>query len=114
MRKTTLRKKHGPEYYIQKRIIDFLRAREWLVKPTHGSQFQSGFPDLFATHAIYGMRWIEVKNLEKYEFTPAQLIWFPQFCAHGSGIWILVNDTEDEYQKLFKPFNWWQYLKVMK
>jgi len=106
------KKKHGPEYYIQKDIISFLRTREWLVKPTHGSMYQSGFPDLFATHKRYGARWIEVKNALSYSFTPAQLEWFPQFVAHGTGIWILVAATEAEYEKLFKDCNWWQYLKL--
>jgi len=105
------KKKHGPEYYIQKAIIEYLRIREWLVKPTHGSMFQSGFPDLYCTHRRYGPRWVEVKNLAKYEFTPAQLEWFPQIVANGSGIWILTAATDAEYDKLFKACNWWQFLK---
>ncbi len=103
--------KHGPEYYIQQDIIKYLRMREWLVKPTHGSMFQSGFPDLFATHTAYGPRWIEVKNPLSYRFTPAQLEWFPQFGAHGSGVWVLTAATDEEYAKLFRKHNWFLYLK---
>ena len=112
MKPFTPKKKHGPEYFIQKDIISYLRTREWLVKPTHGSMFQSGFPDLFATHKRYGMRWVEVKNLKNYRFTPAQLEWFPQIVAHGTGIWILTAATDAEYDKLFKDCNWWQFLKL--
>jgi len=111
MKNMTPKKKHGPEWYIQQDIIKFLRVREWLVKPTHGSVFQSGFPDLYATHSIYKQRWIEVKNPAAYRFQPTQLDWFPQFVAHGSGVWVLVAATDAEYAKLFKPCNWWQYIK---
>lgn len=76
--------------------------------------YQSGFPDLYATHYKYGARWVEVKNPEKYCFTPAQLEWFPQFVSHGSGIWIMTAATDVEYEKLFKPCNWYLYLGVMK
>jgi len=111
MQKFVPRDKHGPEWHIQKRIIKLLRGREWYVKETHGSAYQSGFPDLFACHSKFGQRWIEVKNLKKYSFTAAQLECFPKFNAHGSGIWILVDATEDEYKKLMKPPNWYWYLK---
>jgi len=104
--------KHGPEWYIQQDIIKFLRAREWFVKPTHGNAHQSGFPDLFASHRRFGQRWIEVKNAASYQFTPAQLEYFPRFCNNGSGIWIMVAATEAEYLKVLKgKYNWWQYLK---
>ena len=111
MNSLTPKRKHGPEWYIQQDIIAYLRMREWLVKPTHGNKFQSGFPDLFATNAKYGPRWIEVKNADSYKFQPSQLEWFPQFCAHGSGVWVLVAATEAEYKKLLQPYNWWQYIK---
>lgn len=101
----------GPEAKIQQAIINMLRIREWFVKPTHGNMYQSGFPDLYACHVRYGARWIEVKNKEAYEFTPAQVETFPQICAHGVGIWILTAAVEDEYLKLFRPFNWYVFLK---
>jgi hypothetical protein len=76
--------------------------------------FQSGFPDLFCCHKSYGIRWVEVKNPEKYSFTAAQLTDFPMFNAHGVGIWVLVAATEEEYKKLFRPQNWYQYTSVMR
>jgi len=102
---------NGPEAKIQKRIIQRLRYEEWFVKETHGNMYQSGFPDLFATHSLYGHRWIEVKNPERTSnlFTNAQLENFPKLCAHGSGVWVLTDDSDSEYQKLFKRFNWYVY-----
>lgn len=111
LKKFRMTKKDGPEARIQERVIAFLRMREWFVRATHGSEFQSGFPDLFASHRRYGQRWIEIKVKDAYSFTPAQRTEFPMFCSNGAGIWILVDATEEEYQKLFKPFNWWHYLK---
>ena len=101
--------RQGPEAKIQEAIIKELRFREWLVKETHGNMFQSGFPDLFCSHRKYGSRWVEVKNLPKYSFTPAQHQWFPMFKAHGCGIWILVDSTPEEINKLFLPPNWEYY-----
>ena len=110
----TFSPKKGPEALIQEKIIEFLRIRQWYVKHTHGNMYQSGFPDLFASHPRYGMRWIEVKNPEQYAFTPAQLENFPLMCAHGAHIWILVAPTEEEYAKLFKPYNWFFYLQALR
>ncbi len=101
--------KRGPEAIIQEQIIKELRFREWMVKVTHGNMYQSGFPDLFCSNRKYGTRWIEVKNLEKHVFTPAQEEWFPIFKAHGCGIWILTSASPNELAKLFKPPNWEEY-----
>lgn len=109
---TAKRHKGGPERKIQDAIIDMLRIHEWYIMETHGNMYQSGFPDLYVTHSSYRQRWIEVKNPDKYEFTPAQLTHFPKLSAHGTGIWILTAATEEEYKKLFKPPNWHTYLSV--
>lgn len=112
MRPVKLKKKHGPEWFIQRDVIKMLRFRGWFVKPTHGNAFQSGFPDLFCTHSTYGIRWIEVKlpDMKGSKFTPAQLEEFPKFVANGAGIWVLTAATEGEYAKLFKSPNWYTYL----
>jgi len=107
-----IKAKTGPERKIQDAIIDFLLIRGWYVLQTHGSMYQSGFPDLYATHSKYGARWIEVKNPLAYHFTPAQLECFPKMSANGTRIWILTAATESEYQKLFGPANWYTYLKL--
>jgi len=107
-----IKSKTGPERKIQDAIIDFLLVRGWFVMQTHGSMYQSGFPDLYATHSKYGARWIEVKNPLAYHFTPAQLDCFPKLSANGTRIWILIAATESEYQKLFGPANWYTYLKL--
>jgi len=76
----------------------------------HGSLFQSGLPDLYATHSRYGPRWIEVKQPIDFSFTGAQLDRFPKLSANGTKIWILTAATESEYKKLFLPANWAFYL----
>lgn len=86
--------------------------RDWLVKSTHGNEFQHGLPDLYCAHLRFGTRWIEVKNPLAYSFTAAQLEFFPQLNAVGVGVWILTAATESEYEKLFKPGNWYHYLMV--
>jgi hypothetical protein len=108
--------KKGPEAKIQQAIIDSLRIKGWYVMVTHGNMYQSGFPDLFACHSVYGQRWIEVKKPEfkGSKFTPAQLECFPKICANGSGVWILTGHKDREYQKLFKRPNWWVYLSGFK
>jgi hypothetical protein len=106
--------KRGPEYIIQKDLVKLLESKGWFVKETHGNQYQSGFPDLFCTHRIYGHRWIDVKVAGRYRITPAQRRDWPKFCKAGSGVWILVAATETEYKKLFRAHNWWHYLENMK
>ena len=103
-----------PERIIQDAIILLLRSKGWFIKETHGNAYQSGFPDLFACHSRYGQRWIEVKrpDMEGSRFTAAQLEDFPKMCANGSGIWILTANTESEYEKLFRPPNYYQYLDI--
>lgn len=100
-----------PETVLQDKIIYKLKGLDWFVKATHGSALTDGWPDLFCCHSKYGARWIEVKVKERYSFTSAQLQWFPKFCAHGSGIWVLTSDSDEEYNKLFKPPNWHYFLK---
>jgi hypothetical protein len=110
------RKKHGPEHYVQEAIITFLRYKGWFVLNTHGNMYQSGFPDLFATHSRYGNRWIEVKlpGMKGSKFTPAQLDTFPKLVANGSGVWILTAGDEEQYELLFKKCNWWMFTPSFK
>lgn len=105
-----------PEHVIQEDIIELLERRGWFVKPTIGSAAQQGFPDLYATHANYGPRWIEVKRPDRTGnvFTAAQLEDFPKFSKHGAGVWVLTGATEPEYRKLFQPANWWSFLTPWK
>ena len=99
----------GPEAKIEKKVIAKLREYEWFVKKLHGNAYQSGLPDLFAAHARYGQRFIEIKYIEKFSFTQAQQQDFPALQAAGVGIWILTDDTVGELAKLFKPPNWQEY-----
>ena len=99
----------GPERIIQDAIIEYLKIRDWYVMETHGNMFQRGFPDLWATNTKYGARWIEVKVPVGWQFTAAQLECFPKMIANGSGVWVLTAATDLEYEKLFKPCNFWEF-----
>jgi hypothetical protein len=103
-----------PESLLQKKIINFLKVRDWSVDSTHGNAYQSGFPDLFACHHQYGSRWIEVKMPVGYAFTPAQLEQFPRWSSKNVGIYILTAATQEQYELLFKPANWHMFLSIMK
>lgn len=105
-------KKNGPEAKIQEEIIQFLKVRNWFVKVIHGNMYQSGMPDLFATHHDYHIRLIEIKNPVSFSFTPAQTKEFPLLIANGAGVWVLTAATEKEYAKLWQPSNYYQYLEL--
>lgn len=91
-----------------------MQSYGWTVLVTHGSAYQSGFPDLYCMHPKYGSRWVEVKNPTAYQFTAAQLQTFPMFQACGVGIWVLTAATDIEIDKIFKPPNWVMFLSIMK
>lgn len=95
------------ESKIQDEISKMLRHKGWYVKNLHGSQFQSGMPDLYCTHSKYGPRMVEVKrpNMKGSHFTPAQKEVFPKLIANGTPVWILMGDSDYQYAKLFKPCN---------
>lgn len=110
MKAKIIKPREGPEAEIQRKIVIFLKRRGWYVLVTHGNSYQSGLPDLYICHKKYGTRWVEVKNPLAFRFTNAQMEVFPALCDNGSGVWILVADTNEEYLKLFKPSNWHLYL----
>lgn len=101
---------------LQKQWIEWFEARGWFCKPTHGSAYQSGFPDLYVTHETYGHRWVEVKlpGMKGSKFTKAQLAEFPKFITNGTAIWILTRVCAQEYDKLFNQpdGNYIEYLTL--
>jgi hypothetical protein len=99
----------GPEAKIQAAFGKYLREREWYVISTHGNQFQKGLPDDYATHEKWKQRWIEYKVPTSFSFTPEQVRVFPKLIAHGTPIWIITEATDAEYEKLFKPCNFFEY-----
>lgn len=106
----------GPEAKIEQEIIDYLKVRDWFVQRLHGSTFQAGMPDLFACckmSKVGIVRLIEVKDPKRKGnvFTPAQLEMFPKICANGGTVHVLTGATKEEYDKLFEPSNWYQYLQ---
>lgn len=81
------RKKEKKESKLVKEIREILEMAGWLVIKMHGNMYQAGFPDLFATHARFGVRLIEVKR--KVRFTKAQKIVFNQLHKNGSHVYIV-------------------------
>jgi hypothetical protein len=110
-KKVELYPKKGPEAIIQNELVTQLKMREYFVVETYGSQFQAGFPDVYACHKEFGSRWIEVKNPKRWSFTSAQIKLFPRFMAEGVGIYILTGYGQDDIDKLHKPANLYEYMK---
>jgi len=111
MKTPKLRSKHGPEWKIQRKLIHYLRDRDWLVEVTQGNMFQTGFPDLFLAHSRFGIRWVDVKSPVRYTFTKSQKKKWPIWEKKGAGIWILTGYDEENYDRLFKPPNMRDYWK---
>lgn len=94
------------EKEIRRRLCVNLEATGWLVELTHGSRYQTGFPDLFCAHPDHGQRWIDTKRPGKYTFTRAQRIKWPRWEGHGVGIWIA---TSEDPGVVDGPPNWRDY-----
>lgn len=100
----------NPEKIIEDGIrFDLLPARGWLVEKTHSTAFSSGWPDLFCWHPHFGLRWVDVKNPKAYRYTKAQIQTWPKWEAMGLGVWIMMEASEAEYQKLFQPPNFREF-----
>lgn len=104
-----------PEARVQEKIINRLRLMDFYCKVTHGSEYQTGFPDVFVAHRSYGTRWIEVKQPgNTVRFEESQVDSFTKLALHGVGVWVLQGDSDYEIRKLFNPPNWAFYSDVMK
>jgi hypothetical protein len=106
-----LKLRKTPEKEIQKKLIALLESRGWIVIVNHASDIFKGVPDLHICHKEYGARFVEVKVKTRYAFTPAQLKRFPLLHCNGAPVFVLTEDTEEEYNKLFKPANFPEYLR---
>jgi hypothetical protein len=106
-------KGNRPEDLIVTQLKSFLKTRDWLVKKTHGNEYQSGFPDLFCYHKRYGLRWIEVKVSKTGHLQGSQIEFFRELAAVGCGVWILTAANDAQYQLLFKEPNWIWFLPGM-
>lgn len=49
-----------------------------------------------------------------FKFTPAQIRDYPKMIANGSPIWIMTAATDEEYAKLFKDSNFYEYFTCFK
>lgn len=93
------------ECHIQEDIVDALVGAGWVVRVFTGDELNAGWPDLYATHAKWGARWIEVKQpgFVGSKWTPAQIEWFPRMAGAGTGIWVLCS--VDDIKLLSGPPN---------
>lgn len=106
-----IRPKHGPEWYIQNKVRDFLTDRGWHVERFIGNALQFGIPDLLAIHPRLGHRWIDIKQPKKFSLTEQQRKKWPVWEHFGEGIWIMTAADQDEYDKLMRKPNWRDYWK---
>ncbi len=102
---------HGPEWHIRRDVREMLETRGWMVEIMVGSAFQTGVPDLYCFNRKWGERWIDTKDPDRYTFTKAQRYKWPLWEKAGVGIWILTAATQEQYDLLFKPPNWRQFVK---
>jgi len=111
---------HGPEFYIQGKWINFLKAKKWHIERLTGNISQYGIPDVYIAHNEFGTRWVDFKVYGKYAFTKAQKIKWPIWEQYNIGIWILGASSKEEcnfdfmseeYKKLFGKPNWRDYWK---
>lgn len=91
------------EKKIQERITKALKAENWFAKWTHGNRYQSGIPDIYAHHRIYGPRWIEVKKPKGSKLEDTQYEVFSAWEARRVGVWVL---TDADLHLLLEPPNW--------
>jgi len=114
--------------FVAEPFVTFCTNRYgWRCHKTHGNLYSSGWPDYYFTHAEYDPRWVETKLLRlstdgslshNCQFTRAQKVRFPEFMAHGVGIWIIAHNNlvgnikalEEQYRVLFRPPNCYRYL----
>jgi len=99
------RPKEKPELEkkIQERITKALKAESWFVKWTHGNRYQSGVPDLYCHHKVYGPRWVEVKKPTGSRLEDTQYELFTAWEERRIGVWVL---TDADLHLLLEPPNW--------
>ena len=110
MKKPKIRQPHGPEWFTQNAVAKMLRAKGWLVIRLVGLSWQYGLPDLMIFHKDFGMWFVEIKCEDHYRWTTHQRWRFPVLTEYGAGIWILTDATEEQYERLFKRPNLWDYM----
>lgn len=103
----------SPEAVIEARIKLFLQMRGWLVEKMHGNAYQVGIPDLYCFnphHELkYQQRWVDVKVQGQHQYTKAQCKKWTAWEEKQCGVWIMMDDTDFWYSKLFQPPNFRDY-----
>jgi len=83
-----------------------------MVEKMHGNAFQVGIPDLYCWHEGMQMhRWVDVKYEKSHQYTKAQCQKWPKWERRGLPVYIMMDDTEEWYAKLFGEPNFRDYWK---
>ena len=103
-----LRKKRArPEDKLANELRRFMENRGWCVEKTHGSMYQSGWPDFLCMHSVWGTIWIENKSLTG-KLRPSQITKFLAWEKVGAKIFV-CRGLKD-YHKIFEKPNWGDYI----
>lgn len=96
-----------PETDLWRALRTLMQRDGWYVKKMHGSKFQSGLPDVYASHRQFGERWIELK-VDNNTLEQSQISEFGKMSAGGCRIFILRKISEYP-DVLFRAPNWAHY-----
>ena len=88
-------------------VVPFLKERGWHVERLPMGLLQSGLPDYYISHSNFGMKFLELKTY-KGNFTEAQLRKFP--ILHNNGTLIYIMRGVEDYDLLFGPPNWMNFI----
>lgn len=86
------------------RLRQYMHSQGWFTVKIPGGRFLSGFPDIFATHPLHGIKLIETKVPTRGKLSDSQKAMFNKLSRHGAKIYILHD--EKNYDKLFNEPNW--------
>lgn len=89
-----------------KKLIDLMEAKGWCVMKLGAGKYVSGWPDYYAMHPRWGVRWFETKAPGK-KLRPSQRKRFTTMSRYGDKIWVL--EGKDTYMRLFEAPNWRAY-----
>lgn len=99
---------HENELIVHPLVTLMERRYGWFCVKIHGSQYQSGLPDLYCMHKSYEPKWVECKVVRQgdFSFTDDQLRVFPKMIANNAKIWIVYGaDFRKDLDALGRMYN---------
>ena len=100
-------KRTRPEDKLANLLRKLMESSEWCVEKTHGSMYQSGFPDFLCMHLVWGTKWIENK-VPGGRLRPSQISKFLIWEKAGAEIFVCTGPKD--YYKIFEHPNWGEFL----